>query len=286
MASDTRGRTGGDARKKMIERVRGLLRMAEDPAVTDAESQAFTAKAAELMTRHAIAEAEARAQRGEGVEEITRLDFPVSGVGGHGKARVKALAAIASAYGCQSAVRGNTSANTERTLIIVGTATALDSLRVLLPSISMQMESSARFSAREHVANLRELRNYDRSTLATERNRFYRSFIRAYGAAVAERIREFRARLAENAAGGGNGGDAAEDTPTTGADLVLRTDVDRVQEEFERRFPKLRPTRPERTHHRAGYRAGYLRGRKAQLGVETAVGGGGGHSLPERADTD
>lgn len=150
MASDTRGRTGGDARQKMIERVRGLLRMAEDPSVTDAESQAFTAKAAELMTRHAIAEAEARAQRGEGVEEISRLDFPVSGVGGHGKARVKALAAIAAAYGCQSAVRGNTSANTERTLIIIGTVSALDSLRVLLPSITMQMESSAR-SRRESM---------------------------------------------------------------------------------------------------------------------------------------
>lgn len=285
MASDARERTGGDARRKMIERVRGLLRMAEDPAVTDAESQAFTAKAAELMTRHAIAEAEARAQRGEGVEEITRMDFPVSGVGGHGKARVKALAAIASAYGCQSAVRGNTSANTDRTLIIVGTATALDSLRVLLPSISMQMESSARSSAREHIANLRELRNYDRSALATERNRFYRSFIRAYGAAVAERIREFRTRLAENAGRGGDGA-GEPDTPTTGTELVLRTDVDRVQEEFERRFPKLRPTRPERTHHRAGYRAGYLRGRKAELGMETAVGRGRSNSLPSRAEAD
>ena len=282
MASDARGRAGGDARKKMIERVRGLLRMAEDPSVTDAESQAFTAKAAELMTRHAIAEAEARAQRGEGVEEISRLDFPVSGVGGHGKARVKALAAIAAAYGCQSAVRGNTSANTDRTLIIIGTVSALDSLRVLLPSITMQMESSARFAAREHVANLRELRNYDRSTLATERNRFYRSFIRAYGTAVAERIREFRARLAEDAQVGSGAG-AAEDTPSTGAELVLRTDVDRVREEFARRFPKLRPTRPERTYHRAGYRAGYLQGRNAQLGLETAVGKGGTHSLPGQA---
>ncbi|MFC4564054.1 DUF2786 domain-containing protein [Nocardiopsis mangrovi] len=267
----------------MIERVRGLLRMAEDPAVTDAESQAFTAKAAELMTRHAIAEADARAQRGEAAESVTRLDFPVSGVGGHGKARVKALAGIAAAYGCQSAVRGNTAANTERMLIIVGTVTALDSLRVLLPSITMQMEASARFTAREHVTGLRELRNYDRSTLATERSRFYRSFIRAYGYAVAERIREFRARLRDdpNAAGGtaesGNDGEAAR----SGAEVVLRADVDRVHEEFQRRFPQLRPTRPERTHHRAGYRAGYLRGRRAELGMETAVGGGGSSSLPE-----
>ncbi|GAA3738749.1 DUF2786 domain-containing protein [Salinactinospora qingdaonensis] len=260
--------------------------MAEDPSVTDAESQAFTAKAAELMTRHAIAEAEARAQRGEEAESVTRLDFPVSGVGGHGKARVKALASIASAYGCQSAVRGNTSANTDRTLIIVGTMTALDSLRVLLPSISMQMEASARYSAREHVANLRELRNYDRSTLATERSRYYRSFVRAYGYAVAERIREFRARLREEPESGengetGDGSNGTEGQSSRGAELVLREDVDRVYEEFERRFPKLRPTRPERTHHRAGYRAGYVRGRRARIGTETAVGGNETASLSE-----
>ncbi|WP_376773832.1 DUF2786 domain-containing protein [Lipingzhangella halophila] len=269
----------------MVERVRGLLRMAEDPSVTDAESQAFTAKAAELMTRHAIAEAEARAQRGEAAESVTRMDFPVSGVGGHGKARVKALAGIAAAYGCQSAVRGNTSANTERTLIIVGTVSALDSLRVLLPSIMTQMEASARLTARNHVSDLREMRNYDRSTLATERNRFYRSFVRAYGYAVAERIREFRTRLREEpsgAAGDDSGTATAEgDTTSRGAELVLRDDVNRVQEDFQQRFPQLRPTRPERTHHRAGARAGYIRGRRAELGVETSVGQNGAHSLAE-----
>lgn len=269
----------------MIERVRGLLRMAEDPAVTDAESQAFTAKAAELMTRHAIAEAEARAERGEEAEPVTRMDYSVPGTGGHGKARVKALAAIAGAYGCRSAVRGNTSASTERTLIILGTATALDSLRILLPSVSMQMESSARYCARTHIADIRELRNLDRSTLASERNRYYRSFVRAYGDAVAGRIREFRARLAEQPSDGSTnsgeaGGQAAEDTPRSGAELVLRLDVDRVQEEFEHRFPQLRPTRAERTFHRAGYRAGFVRGSRAQLGLETAVGQDGQSSLP------
>lgn len=267
-----------EARQKMIERVRGLLRMAEDPAVTDAESQAFTAKAAELMTRHAIAEAEARAARGEDVESVSQWEYTVSGVGGHGKSRVKALAAIAAAYGCQSAVRGNTAASTERTLIIVGTVTALDSLRVLLPSISMQMEASARYSARDHVARIRELRNVERSALASERNRFYRSFVRAYGYAVAERIREFRARLAEDSAGPEDAGSGSgEENPQAGrgAELVLREDVDRVHREFERFFPGLRPTRPERTHHRAGYRAGYRRGRSASLDIGTAVGSGG-----------
>ncbi|WP_310911120.1 DUF2786 domain-containing protein [Lipingzhangella rawalii] len=272
----------------MVDRVRGLLRMAEDPSVTDEESQAFTAKAAELMTRHAIAEAEARAERGEEPEAISRMDFPVSGVGGHGKARVKALGAVAAAYGCQAAVRGNTSASTERTLIIVGTNTALDALRVLLPSISMRMESSARFCAREHIASIRALRNTDRSQLATERSRYYRSFLRAYGFAVAQRIKEFRARLREGADGAGDpeertdaGGEEQAETSSRGAELVLREDVHRVQEEFQERFGQLNPTKPERTHHRAGARAGYLRGRSVELGIGTSVGSGGGNALPE-----
>jgi hypothetical protein len=271
---------------RMIERVRGLLRMAEDPAVTDAESQAFTAKAAELMTRHAIAEAEARAERGEEAETVTRLDFPVPGTGGHGKARVQALAAIAGAYGCRSAVRGNTSAATERTLIVLGTRSALDSLQMLLPSVSLQMEASARFCAREHVARLRERRSSDRSALAGERNRYYRSFVRAYGDAVAQRIVELRTRIAEESGAPGGDGDSSpgqgeDSAPTTGTEVVLRSDVDRVNEEFDRRFPDLRTTRGERTFSRDGYRAGYVRGSRAQLGIQTAVGSEDSDGLPQ-----
>ncbi|QVQ54956.1 DUF2786 domain-containing protein [Spiractinospora alimapuensis] len=273
----------------MIERVRGLLRMAEDPAVTDAESQAFTAKAAELMTRHAIAEAEARAEQGLGAEEVTRFDFLVSGKGGHGKARVKALGMIAGAYGCKSAVRGNQATNTDRTLIILGTQSSLDSLQLLLPSVTLQMESSARFCAKEHIDRIRERRNVDRSTLATERNRFYRSFVRAYGEAVAQRIQEFRARLAEEssaagAAGGSSDASGGAPSAATGAELILRTDAHRVEEEFERRFPQLRPTRNERTLHRDGYRAGYVRGSRAELGLYSAVGADGRAGLPAESE--
>ncbi|OLT29500.1 hypothetical protein BJF83_11455 [Nocardiopsis sp. CNR-923] len=275
------------ARQKTVERVRGLLRMAEDPAVTDAESQAFTAKAAELMTRHAIAEAEARAERGEEPDAISRMDYAVPGVGGHGKARVRALADIAAAYGCQSAVRGNTAENTERTMILVGTVSALDALRMLLPSIAMQMEASARFMTSSHVSDIRELRNYTRSELETERKRYYRSFVRAYGRAVAERIREFRARLQQNASPnseGGSTGEAGGDGSASsgrGAALVLRDDIHRVNEEFHRQFPQLRKHRPERTHSAAGYRAGYRRGREAELGLGTPVSGGGTSTLTE-----
>lgn len=266
------------ARQKMVERVRGLLRMAEDPSVTDAESQAFTTKAAELMTRHAIEEAEARAERGEAPDAISRMDHTVSGVGGHGKARVRALADIAAAYGCQSAVRGNTAENTDRTLILVGTVNALEALRLLLPSISNQMEASAKFMSSSHISDIRELRNYTRSELETERKRYYRSFVRAYGQAVAERIREFRARMQQMSEQQGSeeseGATEGEETSSRGADLVLREDVHRVREEFHKQFPQLRKHRPERTHSPAGHRAGYRRGHQAVLDLETPVSSG------------
>ena len=259
--------------------------MAEDPSVTDAESQAFTAKAAELMTRHAIAEAEARAERGEEPDAISRMDYTVSGVGGHGKARVRALADIAAAYGCQSAVRGNNSENTDRVIILVGTVSALDALRMLMPSVSMQMESSAKFMSSSHVTDIRELRNYTRSELETERKRYYRSFVRAYGRAVAERIRDFRARLQRMAAGpeGSEGPDGSVESvdAARGAELVLLNDVNRVREEFQKQFPQLRKHRPERTHSAAGYRAGYRRGRQAELGLDTPVSSGGTSTLAE-----
>ena len=259
--------------------------MAEDPSVTDAESQAFTAKAAELMTRHAIAEAEARVERGEAPDVISRMDYTVSGVGGHGKARVRALADIAAAYGCQSAVRGNTAENTERTIILVGTVNALEALRLLLPSISNQMEASAKFMSSSHISDIRELRNYTRSALETERKRYYRSFVRAYGQAVAERIREFRTRMQQmsekQVSEDSDAVTEGEGATARGADLVLREDVHRVREEFQKQFPQLRKHRPERTHSAAGYRAGYRRGRQAELGLETPVGSGGGSTLTE-----
>ena len=274
------------ARQKMVERVRGLLRMAEDPSVTDAESQAFTTKAAELMTRHAIEEAEARAERGEAPDAISRMDHTVSGVGGHGKARVRALADIAAAYGCQSAVRGNTAENTERTIILVGTVNALEALRLLLPSISNQMEASAKFMSSSHISDIRELRNYTRSELETERKRYYRSFVRAYGQAVAERIREFRARMQQMSEQQGSedfeGATEGEETSSRGADLVLREDVHRVREEFHKQFPQLRRHRPERTHSPAGYRAGYRRGHQAVLDLETPVGSGEACTLADK----
>ena len=224
--------------------------MAEDPSVTDAESQAFTAKAAELMTRHAIAEAEARAQRGEGVEEISRLDFPVSGVGGHGKARVKALAAIAAAYGCQSAVRGNTSANTDRTLIIIGTVSALDSLRVLLPSITSRW-SRRRGSRRGACGNLRS-GGYDRSTWPRNATATGRSSAPTDCGSGAHP--EPRARLAGGCPGGVvRRGETRRARVRSWCCVRMWTGAENFPP-----FPELRPT-GERTYHRAGYRAGYLR---------------------------
>ncbi|MQA95834.1 MAG: DUF2786 domain-containing protein [Streptosporangiales bacterium] len=243
----------------MIERVRALLRKAADPAVTDEESQAFTAKAAELMTRHSIAEAEARSDAGREPEGVGMIEHTIIGVGGHGKSRATAMAAVARAYGCMVALRGNTAGSHDRTLLVVGTASALGAVELLLASLGLQMEQAARREAERHMRPLREWGALPKHMLAGERARFYRSFLRAYGHAVAERIAAMRGRIAEEGRAGGEGG----------AEVVLARDSERVRAEFGRRFPRLGKGHAERTHSTAGYRAGYASGSRADLGMGT-----------------
>jgi len=96
--------------------------------------------------------------------------------------------------------------------------------------------------------------------------------------------------MQENAGGPDAGSDSegpgSQEQSSRGTDLVLREDVHRVQEEFQKQFPQLRKHRPERTHSAAGYRAGYRRGRQAELGLETSVEAAGENtsSLPESAE--
>jgi hypothetical protein len=129
--------------------------MADDPAATDAERQAFAARAADIMARHDLTEAVVRAAAGERPDPIILWDHPVSGVGGHGKARAYAAGAIAEAYGCEVCYRSNTAARSPRWVRIVGAASDLDALRMLLPVIAAHAEHAALAATRAHLARLR-----------------------------------------------------------------------------------------------------------------------------------
>jgi hypothetical protein len=132
---------GADERARAADKARKILAMADDPAATDAERQAFAARAADIMARHDLTEAVVRAASGERPDLVILWDHAVTGVGGHGKARAYAAGAIAEAYGCEVCYRGNTAARSARWVRIVGAASDIDALRMLLPVIAAQAET-------------------------------------------------------------------------------------------------------------------------------------------------
>jgi hypothetical protein len=237
--------------------VQGLLNQANGAGVTDEEAQAFAAKAAELMARHALDEAVVRADSGQKPEAIKTLRFEVSGQGWHGKGRAALVWRVALAYGCEAITEANLMNGKPRWVHIVGTTSAVNALELLLPSILLQAEANGAKATREHMAKVRD--TYDTQANANIARRvFFRSYLPAFGEGVAEKIENARTKIAEEVAN------------TTGA-LVLVTDRDRVKAAYEKQYPS-RSKVPADSHDSAGATAGRRDGRNADTG-QTRVGG-------------
>src|SRR5262245_6156970 len=91
--------TSADAR--ILDRVRKLLAKAEHPSTPPAEAEAMSAKAAELMARHAIDEAlldEARSDRSTPERRIVRVEAP------YAVPKSVLLSRVAGAYRVRSAI--------------------------------------------------------------------------------------------------------------------------------------------------------------------------------------
>lgn len=243
-----------DKRARMIARVRRLLAVAENSGATDEERQTFAAAAASLMARYDLTEAIVRAEQNKQPEPVESWNLEVPGTGGFGKARAWALGDIAEAYGCECAYRHNDAGVLPRLVLIVGTASDLAALRILLPPIAAQMEHAALTSVRAHLAKLREWGRWAPAEIRRERSGYINSFLTAYGHGVAEKIRQRRQQITNDLT-----------TSSTGAELVLADRSNRVHAEFRRRFPNLRRARPIGRRSNAGSTDGYAQGLRAHL---------------------
>ncbi|XVV06324.1 DUF2786 domain-containing protein [Actinosynnema sp. CA-248983] len=243
----------------LIKKVQALLTQAADPAATEQEAQTFAAKAAELMARHSLDEATVRAEKGQKPEAVAVLRFEVSGQGWHGKGRASMVARVAEGYGCMTVHENNLMNGKPRWVHIVGTASAIAALEVLLPSIILQAEYYGTKATKAHMAEVR-----DQFQTQQEANRarrvFFRSYLPGYGIGVAEKIMGVREQMAKE----------VENKP--GA-LVLVSDQERVAAHFEKLFPSAELKNVKRDNHSvAGARAGRRDGRTADTG-QTRVGG-------------
>jgi hypothetical protein len=207
-------------RARVLARIRALLAKAEKTEFA-AEAEVFTAKAQDLMTRHAIDEALLRGSADDPIE--------VSGVRVHitnpyPTEKVQLLSQVARAN--RSRVVWNRSLGLAT---VIGTPTDVDLVEMLFTSLLIQAtRAMAEAGARRAGA-------FDRSTS------FRRSFLMSYAIRIGERLNE-----ANEAA-----------TASYGSALVplLQKQTSAVQEEFDRLFPQTRQARAGR-YNGFGWEAG------------------------------
>lgn len=231
-----RGRVDADPR--VLRKVTSLLAKAESTSFPD-EAEALTAKAQELMTRHAISRAQLDARRGDAPRAGGRrvaVDDPYAG------ARYLLLAAVADANRCRAVWTKQWGFST-----VFGDGGDLDAVELLFTSLLVQ-------ATRAMVAEPRH-----RSTTAGDTRSFRQSFLVAFAHRIGERL----ARAAEA---------VTADAAARSTALVPLLDARReaADEALRRAYPETRATRLT-ARNAAGWHAGTLAADRAQLDLHRPV---------------
>ncbi len=219
----------GSERSRVLNRIRTLLAKAEATEFA-AEAETFTAKAQDLMTRHAIDETLLRASR-DGAIDIRGVRVHVHNP--YAGEKVALLNQVARANRCRAVWNKPLGLVT-----VLGTPVDVDQVEMLFTSLLIQATRAMT------EAGTRRAGSFDRSAS------FRRSFLMAYAVRVGERLTE----TSEAAAA------------TYGAELVpvLQRQTDAVQAEFDRLFPQTRTAKAGR-YNAAGWGAGREAADRAHL---------------------
>jgi hypothetical protein len=232
------GAAPDDAR--VLRRIRALLAKAESTEFPD-EAEALTAKAQELMTRHAV-DAALLDAGGRSPARATVATRRVHVDDPYVRAKVQLLGAVADANGVRLVwYRGLGIAT------LVGVAADLDAAELLFTSLLLQMGQA--LGAAERAAARR-----------SASRAFRRAFLLGYAARIGERLTSARERATTAA--------AAE----RGVDLlpVLRSRQEAVDDAFTELFPRVRSSRSRSSLDVVGYRAGRAAADSADVGSRKA----------------
>jgi hypothetical protein len=228
-----------DTPDALLARVRKLLVKAEADGVTQAEAQALTAKAAELMAKYGIDRALLAAAR----PETDRPDDRVIDIA-NPWARVQAhlLCGLAAALRCQCVILPGTGPGSR--IHMFGFASDIERTDVLYTSLLLQMW---------HGLSAAELPAWSRSIRA-----WRRSWLLGFATAVIARVRAAEQRAAQRAADApaGSGPSAA---------LVLADRTEIIERTLRQAYPVTRTSRV--TYSGAGYGTGYAQGQRADIGT-------------------
>lgn len=224
----------GDAR--VLSRIRGLLAKAESTEYA-AEAEALSAKAQDLMSRHAIDAAVLDAEHGSSTsDQIGARRVHI--VNPYPEAKVQLLDAVARANGVRAIWSEHLGIAT-----LVGLPFDLDLVDLLFTSLLVQ---ATRAMADAGKAGTRQTRSPS----------FRRAFLMAYAQRVGERLVEVRDQVTR------------EETESRGAELVpvLRDRSQAVDDAFDTMFPDTYAVE-RRAMNAHGWRAGRLAAETADLGA-------------------
>ncbi len=231
---------------RYLEKVRALLAKAEATEFPE-EAEVFSAKAHDLMVRHAIDEVmlEGRSQ-GQGPEG-TRIwiDSP------HAAPKFNLLAATAEGHGCRALWNKQLAYAS-----VVGFRSDLEAVEMLFTSLLVQVTGAA-------LAHGSVVDEFGRNRTAS----FRRAFILGFAERIGRRFAENRQRAATAA------------TATHGSSVlpVLAARDDEVERAVAEAFPRTGTMRTSASNT-AGYSAGYRAGARADIGGRR-VGRGRGAAL-------
>jgi Protein of unknown function (DUF2786) len=239
-----------EAPERLLDRVRKLLTQAEDEGVTPAESQAFTAKAAELMAKYGIDRALLAAERPETDQPANRI-LDIDNPWAREKAHL--LSGLASALRCQCILLGGSRPGSR--VHLFGFASDIDRTDLLYTSILIQMS---------HGLSGARVPEWSSSPRA-----WRRSWLLGFATAVISRVREAEHGAVTEATGQG-----AADGERTALVLADRSLI--IRRQVEHAYPVTR--RAKVTYSGSGYRDGYTQGQRADIGT-TRVTPARGRSL-------
>jgi hypothetical protein len=244
----------GGVDRRILDRVTGLLAKAESTTYPD-EAEALTAKAQELMTRHAIDIAALESERARGAAASGRrigIDDP------YARARVTLLSEVARANRCRAVWSRGLGFAT-----VFGHDGDLDAVELLYTSLLVQA-TRAMVAARPPGARSRGLAPSGSATRS-----FRQSFLVAYAQRIGDRLREVsEATAAEHAA------------DRRGSLLpVLARRADAAEAAAAAAFPNLRSFSTS-GRDAEGWAAGRRAADGADLGTEGALGARGGRPPP------
>jgi hypothetical protein len=227
--------TGGRV-DPVLQRIRGLLAKAESTTF-EAEATALTAKAQELMTRHAIDAALLQGRSGRAGDRPIMVRLPIDAP--YIDAKCLLLQTVAGAGRCQAVAMTRLGLST-----VVGFADDVAAVELLFTSLLLQAQTALEEAARLAPAGTRV------------RSQSYRSaFLQAYTGRIGQRLEEINAAVFAEA-----------DPHEAEAFLpVLRSRADQVDDLVDERFGDLTTSRVRGGFDAAGWASGTVAGDNARL---------------------